>query len=153
MYLASNAGITDPVTLCACVLHDTVEDTKTTYDELVTEFGKEIADVVMEVTDDKSLSKLERKKLQITHALHASRSAKIVKLCDKYSNLENIKNDPPTSWSPEMRKGYAVWCYAVFQNLRGAHPQLEEKLQKLFNTIGVDETDLDTQLEAYYSTI
>src|SRR5579863_6095940 len=60
--LANEAHIIEPVVLAAALLHDTIEDTDTTVDELVAEFGSEIAGIVLEVTDDKSLPKQERKR-------------------------------------------------------------------------------------------
>jgi len=62
------------------LLHDTVEDTKSTPAELTENFGKTISGIVMEVTDDKKLDKAERKRLQIEHAGHSSHQAKLVKL-------------------------------------------------------------------------
>jgi len=79
---------TDAELVAAGWLHDTIEDTETTADELMREFGKAIASVVMEVTDDKNLPKAERKRLQIVHAGNATRRARLVKLADKTCNLE-----------------------------------------------------------------
>ena len=66
--LANEGGIDDERVLIAAILHDTIEDTETTEQELIREFGKEISDIVLEVTDDKSLAKAERKLLQVEHA-------------------------------------------------------------------------------------
>ncbi len=89
--LNSIGGITDIVPLVAALLHDTLEDTKTTFSELVDNFGKEIADVVKEVSDDKSLSKVLRKKLQVEHSKDLSHNAKLVKLADKYKCVLNLR--------------------------------------------------------------
>src|SRR5690554_1386619 len=70
--LLAETGVTDPVTLCAALLHDTIEDTETTAKELTAAFGPEIAGVVLEVTDDKAMQKAERKRLQVEHAAHVS---------------------------------------------------------------------------------
>ena len=99
--LVSVGGISDCVVLCAAILHDTIEDTETTYEELVGEFGSEIADVVAEVTDDKSLDPAVRKHLQIEHAATASFRAKLVKLADKICNLRDLAETPPPEWSVE----------------------------------------------------
>lgn len=88
--LANEGGVTNLTALCAAVLHDTVEDTDTTEQELVDRFGSDIASVVMEVTDDKSLDKARRKELQIEHAPLMSYAARLVKLADKISNLRDI---------------------------------------------------------------
>lgn len=93
--LVNEAGIDDERVLIAAILHDTVEDTETTAQELVRHFGQEIADIVLEVTDDKSLLKAERKQQQIDHAPTISRRAKLVKLADKICNLRDLANSPP----------------------------------------------------------
>ena len=93
--LVNEAGIVDERVLIAAILHDTVEDTETTAQELVRHFGQEIADIVLEVTDDKSLLKAERKQQQIDHAPTISRRAKLVKLADKICNLRDLANSPP----------------------------------------------------------
>ena len=76
----------------------TVEDTDTTFEEIESIFGKEVADVVREVTDDKNLNKAERKKQQVEHAKHASYQAKLIKLCDKLYNCRDIQKQPPSFW-------------------------------------------------------
>jgi len=123
--LANEGGVEDPVTLCAALLHDTIEDTRTTYQELRKAFGKEIADVVMEVTDDKSLRKYVRKRRQIEHAPYLSRRAKLVKLADKICNLRDVNRSPPVHWSRGRRRKYYEWAKQVIDGLRGAHPGLE----------------------------
>lgn len=123
--LVNEGGITDHVVLCAAILHDTIEDTETTYEELVVAFGREIADVVAEVTDDKSLDKAERKLLQIEHAAHASPRAKLVKLADKTCNLRDIATTPPADWSEERRRAYFEWAKKVVAGVRGANAALE----------------------------
>lgn len=140
--------------LCAGVLHDTVEDTGTKYQELVDNFGVKIADIVMECTDDKSLSKVERKKLQIIKASHKSKEAKMVKLADKLSNLSDLHQNPPKNWSPEIIYGYFAWAYAVCREVKGTNDILEEKLWTIFDQVGVtklSEEELKSELEKYYS--
>lgn len=123
--LTNEGGITDITVLCAAVLHDTVEDTQTTHAELVEHFGEAIADVVAEVTDDKSLPKAERKRLQIEHARHASHAARLVKLADKISNLRDLHSTPPADWSAERRAAYVEWSSQVIDAVRGTHAGLE----------------------------
>ena len=123
--LAEVGGVTDAATLCAALLHDTVEDTDTTFDELQREFGAEIAALVAEVTDDKSLPKAERKRLQIDHATSLSPAAKRVKLADKICNLTDVATSPPVGWSLERRREYFVWAKAVIDRLRGIDARLE----------------------------
>jgi guanosine-3',5'-bis(diphosphate) 3'-pyrophosphohydrolase len=123
--LANEGGVADAVTLCAALLHDTVEDTDTTADELQREFGAEICGVVLEVTDDRTLAKAERKRLQIEHAAVISGRAKLVKLADKISNLRDVASSPPAGWPLERRREYFDWAKAVVDRLRGVHPGLE----------------------------
>lgn len=98
--LAVEAGITDLNVLMAAVLHDTVEDTETTFDELETHFGSMIRRIVEECSDDKSLPKMERKRLQIVHAKDSSFEAKLVKLADKLYNLRDLERCTPDKWTP-----------------------------------------------------
>ena len=123
--LANEGGVVDPVTLCAALLHDTIEDTRTTYRELRKAFGNEIADVVMEVTDDMKLEKAERKEHQVVHAPHLSLRAKLVKLADKICNLRDIASNPPATWSRQRKREYYEWAKRVIDGLRGAHAGLE----------------------------
>jgi len=123
--LANEAGVTDASTLAAALLHDTIEDTDTTVQELQSAFGKEIASIVMEVTDDKSLPKQERKQLQIDHAAMLSRHAKEVKLADKICNLRDMNRSPPVDWSVQRRTEYFDWAKNVVDQVRGVSPVLE----------------------------
>jgi len=123
--LVNEADIHDPEVICAALLHDTIEDTETTADELLTEFGAVIRDIVLEVTDDKLLPKVDRKRLQVEHAAHASPKAKLVKLADKISNLRDIAASPPASWSLARQQEYFEWAKAVIDGVRGADAKLE----------------------------
>jgi GTP diphosphokinase / guanosine-3',5'-bis(diphosphate) 3'-diphosphatase len=122
----AQAGIGDPMVLVAALLHDTIEDTDTTADELAGVFGPEIAAIVLEVTDDKSLPKAERKRLQVTHAPHLSARAKLVKLADKICNLRDVSDSPPYDWPLERRREYFDWARQVVAGLRGTHTGLEQ---------------------------
>ena len=124
--LCVEAGIDERLPLLAALLHDTVEDTETTEAELVARFGPEVAAVVMEVTDDNSLPKARRKQLQVEHAPHLSRAAKLVKLADKICNLRDVATHPPAKWPIERRREYFDWARRVIDGLRGVHAPLEE---------------------------
>ena len=128
----NEAGISDPVVICAALLHDTIEDTETTSQELQAEFGKAIARVVMEVTDDKALPKAERKRLQIVHAKTASRRARLVKLVDKICNLRDIAANPPASWSLRRKRQYFDWARQVIDGVRGTHRRLERLFDEAY---------------------
>ena len=115
--LATTGGIDDIVVLRAAVLHDTIEDTETTFDELAERFGVQVAQVVAELTDDKALPKERRKELQVEHAAHKSREAALVKLADKTCNLRDVVATPPTDWSIERRRDYFDWAKRVVDGL------------------------------------
>jgi guanosine-3',5'-bis(diphosphate) 3'-pyrophosphohydrolase len=123
--LADEAGVDDPLVLAAALLHDTVEDTDTTLEELEDAFGPQIAAIVAEMTDDKTLPKAERKRLQIEHAPLLSAQAKLVKLADKIANLRDMNAAPPVDWPLTRRQEAFEWSYQVVSGLRGTHPPLE----------------------------
>ena len=127
--LCTEAGVSDPVILAAAALHDTIEDTETTEEELRTVFGEPIARLVIEMTDDKSLPKAQRKRLQIDHARHMSREGALVKLADKICNLRDVAANPPAEWGVERRMEYFEWAKAVVDGL----PQVSAKLRRLFD--------------------
>jgi len=150
MSILSECGVTDIDTLSAAVLHDTIEDTDATYDEIVREFGHEIADLVAFVTDNKSLSKVTRKLQQIEHANDPMMpiKAKLVKLADKLDNLNKLNSDPPTSWTPEIVSGYFEWSYHVCEPMFGINTKLDNLLKDLFQKNGIVEKS-DEKLQSY----
>ena len=129
--LARVGGVTDLVTLQGAILHDTIEDTNTTPEELEAHFGPEVRDVVLEVTDDKTLEKMERKRLQIEHAAHISERAQQIKLADKIANVRAVTHAPPAKWRLERRQEYLDWTEQVVAGLRGINPALEKLYDEL----------------------
>ena len=109
----------------AALLHDVIEDCEIPASAIAAEFGADVAGLVQEVTDDKSLPKTERKRLQIDHAAHASNRAKILKLADKISNLRAMEASPPKGWSVERKLDYVHWARRVVAGVRGADAGLE----------------------------
>jgi len=132
--LATEGRVTDVKTLIAAVLHDTIEDTETTYAELVDQFGRTVADVVMEVTDDKTLPKADRKRAQIEHAPHMSKRATAVKLADKICNLRDVAHNPPADWSLARRQEYFDWAAAVVDGLPPVNKRLLKAFRHVFDT-------------------
>ena len=115
--LAVEAGIHDQDTLCAALLHDTIEDTETSMEELIETFGRSVASLVQEVTDDKGLPKAERKRLQVEHAAQLSPKARAVKLADKIANLRDVADSPPATWSLSRRQDYFDWAKQVVDKI------------------------------------
>jgi guanosine-3',5'-bis(diphosphate) 3'-pyrophosphohydrolase len=126
-YILVQADIEDPIVLAAALLHDTLEDTNATRDEIEIVFGYEVANIVAECSDDKSLSKLDRKQAQIDHAASISHKAKLVKLADKIANVSDINDAPPVGWSLERKREYYDWAKRVVDGMRGAHAVLEAR--------------------------
>ena len=124
--LANEGDIANQDVLIGALLHDTIEDTETTPEELKAIFGEKIASIVMELTDDKNLPKAQRKALQIEHAAHASMEAKLVKLADKICNLRDMLSAPPQDWTLQRKRDYFTWAGEVVAGLRGSNSKLEK---------------------------
>lgn len=129
--LWSVGAVRDVDLLVAAILHDTIEDTATTPAELRAEFGEDVLALVLEVTDDKSLPKETRKKLQIEHAPHKTRKAKLLKLADKICNIHDMVKSPPSAWALKRKQEYLLWTEQVIAGLRGASPELERHYDAL----------------------
>ncbi len=132
--LVSEVGIADCNIICAALLHDTIEDTDVTLADLRELFGTEVADIVAEISDDKTLKSAERKQLQIEHARRLSHGAKIIKLADKICNLRDIGDSPPVGWGIDRQRAYFDWSKQVIEGLRGAHSELEVLFDQVFVT-------------------
>ena len=130
--LALEGGVGDVEVLAAALLHDTIEDTAATDEELRTQFGARVADIVAEVTDDKCLPKAERKRAQIEHAAQLSPGARLVKLADKICNLRDVAERPPAKWDLARRREYFDWARQVVERLRGSHPRLEAAFDEAY---------------------
>lgn len=128
--LLNTGDIVDPAVVIAGILHDVLEDTETDAEELQAKFGAHVRLIVEEVSDDKSLRKEERKRLQIEHAPHISREAKLVKLADKIANVRDVGLFPPAGWPQERRLEYIVWAENVVAGLRGANAALERRFDE-----------------------
>ncbi len=124
-------GVNDMITIISAILHDTLEDTDATSDELQEEFNSEIRSVVEEVSDDKNLSKADRKRLQVENAYEKSLNARHIKLADKICNIQDIITSPPSDWSRDRRKDYIKWSQDVVNKIRGTNPALERYFDNL----------------------
>jgi guanosine-3',5'-bis(diphosphate) 3'-pyrophosphohydrolase len=123
--------VKDPAIIAAALLHDTVEDTQTTFKEIQTQFGKEVCGYVQELTDDKTLSKEERKRLQVVNAPHKSAGAAQVKLADKLYNLTDLSTQVPEGWGIERVDHYFHWAEAIVNRLPAVNPPLKEAVDEV----------------------
>ena len=125
--LAAATDGADAELVAAGWLHDTVEDTETTRQELAQRFSERVASLVAECTDDMNLPKAERRQKQIEDAPHKSPGAKLIKIADKISNIgARIQSDPTTQERDELAD-YAGWAEKVISGCRGVNPWLDEK--------------------------
>ena len=120
-------GVIDPAILQAAILHDTIEDTLTSAEEIDVAFGPVVRRLVEEVSDDKSLPKAERKRLQIEHGPMLSPGARQIKIADKICNVRDVGSKPPKDWPFERRCEYLAWAEQVVNACRGANPRLEQR--------------------------
>jgi len=123
--IAETGGVLDTTTLVAAVLHDTVEDTDATPEEIERAFGPEVRAVVEEVTDDMSLERAVRRRMQVDHAGELSLPARLIKLADKICNIRDRIELPPDVWSASSQMEYILWAGRVIDGLRGANAPLE----------------------------
>ena len=126
-----DAGLHDPEVLSAAILHDTVEDTSVTLEEIAAEFGARVHDLVAAVTDDKTLAKEERKRLQVIHAPGLDPNAKMIKIADKTSNALDVGLSPPAGWSVRRRREYLVWSEQVVAGCRGVNDVLDARYDEV----------------------
>ncbi|WP_086617675.1 HD domain-containing protein [Erythrobacter tepidarius] len=133
--ILGEAGVDDVEVLMAAILHDTIEDTKTTADELTERFGARVCSLVLEVTDDKSLDKIERKRLQVLKAPCASDDAKQIKMADKIANLRDLKT-PPVGWDAKRVGAYIQFAEMVAGGCVGANPTLDRMFEDARASLG-----------------
>ena len=131
--IAQIGRVDDPEILAAALLHDTLEDTKTEPEDLEAEFGKKVCEYVLDVSDDKTLPKDERKRRQIEHAKQISKGAALIKLGDKISNVTDVINNPPEDWDINRRKEYLDWAEKVIENCPKVNDRMENKFQEIIN--------------------
>ncbi|XP_026482138.1 guanosine-3',5'-bis(diphosphate) 3'-pyrophosphohydrolase MESH1-like [Ctenocephalides felis] len=137
-YILSNeAGVRCQRLLMAAFLHDTVETTNTSFEEIESYFGKFVRDLVEEVSDDMSLPKPERKRLQIERAPNSSFAAKLLKLADKLYNLRDLDTTIPVGWTEEDCDEYFEWAAKVIKGLRGTNAELEKQIDIILQKRGV----------------
>jgi guanosine-3',5'-bis(diphosphate) 3'-pyrophosphohydrolase len=128
-------AVPDTNLVIAALLHDTIEDAGVTKEELAQAFGADVAELVAELTDDKSLPRAERKRLQVVNAPKKSVRAAVVKIADKMSNLRGILSSPPTDWSVQRRREYFDWARQVVDALTLPNQKLKAEFDKLYRQV------------------
>lgn len=134
--------------IVAGILHDTLEDTQTTPDEIEIAFGETVLSLVKEVTDDGDLPKEVRKRLQIENAPHKSIGAKQIKLADKISNIRDLAYRPPSHWPLQRRRDYLTWAEQVVAGLRGANLELENHFDQIIEIARIKVNESTTHNES-----
>ena len=109
LLVADATGGKDTNLVIAALLHDAIEDCEVPRDLIAKTFGQDVASLVEEVTDDKSLPKAVRKDEQVKTAATKSPRAKVLKLADKVSNLRAIAASAPSNWSVKRTLEYVRW--------------------------------------------
>ena len=133
--VAAGSQELDTELVMAAFLHDVIEDTSVTLQGLKNLFGDDVANLVAEVTDDKSLSKEMRKQLQVQTAHKKSPRAQTLKLADKISNLRSILASPPQGWNLERRRQYFEWARQVVSGIQTPNPFLKAEFDKTYAMI------------------
>lgn len=138
LLLAEATGGSDVNLVIAGLLHDCIEDQGVRFEELVERFGEDIAALVRDVTDDKSLPKAERKRLQVVDTPHKSDRVKMLKLADKTSNLRSMRTSPPREWDRQRRQEYFAWARAVVAGCGEVNAYLNERFEEAY-AAGVEQ--------------
>ncbi|BAR55899.1 (p)ppGpp synthase/HD superfamily hydrolase [Bradyrhizobium diazoefficiens] len=115
-------------------LHDTIEDTETTREELAQKFSERIASLVVECTDDMKLPKAERRRRQVVDAPKKSAGAKLIKIADKISNVGARIHAAPTTEERDDLADYTGWAEQVVAGCRGGNPWLDQKFDDAVRT-------------------
>jgi guanosine-3',5'-bis(diphosphate) 3'-pyrophosphohydrolase len=124
--LAAATDGADAELVAAGWLHDSIEDTETTREELAERFSERVASLVVECTDDMSLPKAERRRLQVVDASHKSPSAKLIKIADKISNIRARILPNPSAEERDDLVGYTNWAEQVVAGCRGDNARLDK---------------------------
>ena len=144
-------GIREEDLLIAGVLHDVIEDTNTTPEEIEATFGAKVLAYVLEVSDDKSQPQAMRKRLQVLTARSKSVGAKHLQLADKIANLQDLNLRPPVGWTVTRRHAYANWAQEVIAPIRGTNESLENLFEEVVQAVLAQSTDEQTRFAPHPS--
>jgi guanosine-3',5'-bis(diphosphate) 3'-pyrophosphohydrolase len=128
--------------IIAALLHDTMEDTDVSNEEIEEKFGKQISDIVSEVTDNMSLPSEKRRKIQIEKAHSLSYEARCIKITDKTCNIHDMLYTK-VMWSRKRKINYIIWAKNIVEQIQGTHNDLESAFN---NMLKESETLLKTRL-------
>ena len=131
--LMEEGGVTDATTLAAALLHDTIEDTNTTREELAMVFGREVSDLVVELTDLKTTAPEDKKQKELDQAHRLSEKAKQIKLADKTANIRDLVTMPPSTWDLQRRIAYFDFAAEIAKATSDASPQLMAVFMRDYN--------------------
>jgi guanosine-3',5'-bis(diphosphate) 3'-pyrophosphohydrolase len=134
-----NHGVEDDEILSTAVLHDVVEDTDATHNDVLMHFGKRVSDMVREVSDDKTLPKADRKRKQVEDMSDKSLGARVTKIADKWSNTRELLTDPPVGWDEDRVMAYIVWAEEVYARAVAPGdipPKMVEAMRQHFVDLG-----------------
>ncbi|MCG8410724.1 MAG: HD domain-containing protein [Bacteroidales bacterium] len=141
-HVLSSFGETEYDLLIAAFLHDVIEDTvkndiekENLKNDIRKQFGSNVLEIVLEVSDNKSLSYKERKKLQVINTPNLSDSAKKIKIADKICNILDIKNRPPEKWSNQRKLEYLKWAKSVVNGAVGLNKKLDQYFFDTYNKV------------------
>lgn len=150
-------NINDKDVLIGALLHDIIEDTSGTFEEIEEQFNKKIAEIVLDCSDNKSLSKITKKQQQIEKSAYKSLEAKLVKMADKIANINSLNNEKPESWSDSRVLGYIVWSKKVMDTIKSSNISLYETFLTMYNLLmfeyNIDKKSEDQILIEYYNLL
>jgi len=129
--LAEVGGIDDLEVLQAGLLHDTIEDTTVTEEEIRARFGPRVAALVAEVSDDQDLPEGERKRIQRETVPTLSPGARAIRIADKISNVEDLTDHPPPDWGVDRKRAYLEFATGVVEACRGTNARLETRFDEV----------------------
>jgi guanosine-3',5'-bis(diphosphate) 3'-pyrophosphohydrolase len=136
--LTEEGGINCLDTICASLLHDTLEDTDTSSDELKKHFGDVIASIVMEVSNDMTLSSQQRRVYELEKVVSLSHKAKLVKIADKLANIRDVSTMPPMGWTREKKQDYFDFALEIINQIGSVSPRLHQIFLRDYKFLKVD---------------
>lgn len=125
MYICDNDDIDADLAVQSALLHDTIEDTEITYDDLSSEFGTQIADGVLALSKNEKLDKFEQMGDSLNRIKKQSHEIWVVKMADRISNLQK----PPHYWTKQKIKHYQEEALFIFESLKNGNEYIAQRLR------------------------